>query len=195
MLAALGFTYGTKEATEFSTKVHKELALAYFRSSVEMAEQRGAFELYDAERERSNPFISRLREADPELIAKMEKVGRRNISCLTIAPTGTTSLMTQTTSGIEPVFMPIYKRRRKVNPSDENVRVDFVDEVGDSFEEYVVYHHKFLEWMRINGIEAKSNLTSEELDQLVAKSPYYKATANDVDWMEKVRMQGEIQNG
>lgn len=193
MLAALGFTYGTKEATEFSTKVHKELALAYFRSSVEMAEQRGAFELYDAERERSNPFISRLREADPELIAKMEKVGRRNISCLTIAPTGTTSLMTQTTSGIEPVFMPIYKRRRKVNPSDENVRVDFVDEVGDSFEEYVVYHHKFLEWMRINGIEAKSNLTSEELDQLVAKSPYYKATANDVDWMEKVRMQGEIQ--
>ena len=193
MLAALGFTYGTKEAPEFSTKVHKELALAYFRSSVEMAEQRGAFELYDAERERSNPFISRLREADPELIAKMEKVGRRNISCLTIAPTGTTSLMTQTTSGIEPVFMPIYKRRRKVNPSDENVRVDFVDEVGDSFEEYVVYHHKFLEWMRINGIEAKSNLTSEELDQLVAKSPYYKATANDVDWMEKVRMQGEIQ--
>lgn len=193
MLAALGFTYGTKEATEFSTKVHKELALAYFRSSVEMAEQRGAFELYDAERERSNPFISRLREADPELIAKMEKVGRRNISCLTIAPTGTTSLMTQTTSGIEPVFMPIYKRRRKVNPSDENVRIDFVDEVGDSFEEYVVYHHKFLEWMRINGIEAKSNLTSEELDQLVAKSPYYKATANDVDWMEKVRMQGEIQ--
>lgn len=193
MLAALGFTYGTKEATEFSTKVHKELALAYFRSSVEMAEQRGAFELYDAERERSNPFISRLREADPELIAKMEKVGRRNISCLTIAPTGTTSLMTQTTSGIEPVFMPIYKRRRKVNPSDENVRIDFVDEVGDSFEEYVVYHHKFLEWMRINGIEAKSNLTSEELDQLVAKSPYYKATANDVDWMEKVRMQGKIQ--
>lgn len=193
MLAALGFTYGTKEATEFSTKVHKELALAYFRSSVEMAEQRGAFELYDAERERSNPFISRLREADPELIAKMEKVGRRNISCLTIAPTGTTSLMTQTTSGIEPVFMPIYKRRRKVNPSDENVRIDFVDEVGDSFEEYVVYHHKFLEWMRINGIEAKSNLTSEELDHLVAKSPYYKATANDVDWMEKVRMQGEIQ--
>lgn len=193
MLAALGLTYGTKEATEFSTKVHKELALAYFRSSVEMAEQRGAFELYNAERERNNPFISRLREADPELIAKMEKVGRRNISCLTIAPTGTTSLMTQTTSGIEPVFMPVYKRRRKVNPSDENVRIDFVDEVGDSFEEYVVYHHKFLEWMHINGIEVKSNLTTEELDQLVAQSPYYKATANDVDWMEKVRMQGEIQ--
>lgn len=193
MLAALGLTYGTKEATEFSTKVHKELALAYFRASVDMAEQRGSFELYDSEREKNNPFIARLREADPDLIDKMEKVGRRNISCLTIAPTGTTSLMTQTTSGIEPVFMPIYKRRRKVNPSDENVRIDFVDEVGDSFEEYVVYHHKFLEWMRINGIEAKSNLTSEELDQLVACSPYYRATANDVDWMEKVRMQGEIQ--
>lgn len=193
MLAALGLTYGTKEATEFSVRVHKELALAYFRSSVEMAEQRGAFELYDAERERNNPFISRLREADPELIAKMEKVGRRNISCLTIAPTGTTSLMTQTTSGIEPVFMPIYKRRRKVNPGDENVHIDFVDEVGDSFEEYVVYHHKFLEWMRINGIEEKSNLSSEELEDLVSRSPYYKATANDVDWMEKVRMQGEIQ--
>lgn len=193
MLAALGLTYGTKDATDFSTKVHKELALAYFRSSVEMAEQRGAFELYDADREKDNPFIARLRNADPELVDKMERVGRRNISCLTIAPTGTTSLMTQTTSGIEPVFMPVYKRRRKVNPSDENVRIDFVDEVGDSFEEYVVYHHKFLQWMKVNGIERKNNLSSEELDALVAKSPYSKATANDVDWMEKVRMQGEIQ--
>ncbi len=193
MLAALGLTYGTKDATDFSTKVHKELALAYFRSSVEMAEQRGAFEIYDADREKNNPFIARLRNADPELVDKMERVGRRNISCLTIAPTGTTSLMTQTTSGIEPVFMPVYKRRRKVNPSDENVRIDFVDEVGDSFEEYVVYHHKFLQWMKVNGIERKNNLSSEELDALVAKSPYSKATANDVDWMEKVRMQGEIQ--
>ena len=132
MLAALGLIYGTKEATEFSTKVHKELALAYFRASVDLAEQRGAFKLYDADKERNNPFIQRLREADPGLIERMERVGRRNISCLTIAPTGTTSLMTQTTSGIEPIFLPIYKRRRKVNPSDENVRVDFVDEVGDS---------------------------------------------------------------
>lgn len=185
MLAALGLIYGTKEATEFSTKVHKELALAYFRASVDLAEQRGAFKLYDADKERNNPFIQRLREADPGLIERMERVGRRNISCLTIAPTGTTSLMTQTTSGIEPIFLPIYKRRRKVNPSDENVRVDFVDEVGDSFEEYVVYHQKFLEWMKINGIEEKENLTNEELEDLVAKSPYYKATANDVDWMEK----------
>lgn len=193
MLAALGLIYGTKEATEFSTKVHKELALAYFRASVDLAEQRGAFKLYDADKERNNPFIQRLREADPGLIERMERVGRRNISCLTIAPTGTTSLMTQTTSGIEPIFLPIYKRRRKVNPSDENVRVDFVDEVGDSFEEYVVYHQKFLEWMKINGIEEKENLTNEELEDLVAKSPYYKATANDVDWMEKVRMQGEVQ--
>lgn len=193
MLAALGLRYGTKEATDFSERIHKELALAYFRASVDLAEQRGAFELYDASREKGNPFIERLRAADPELLARMEKVGRRNISCLTIAPTGTTSLMTQTTSGIEPVFMPVYKRRRKVNPSDENVRVDFVDEVGDSFEEYVVYHHKFLEWMKKNGIEEKQNLSSAELDDLVAKSPYYKATANDVDWMEKVRMQGRIQ--
>lgn len=193
MLAALGYIYGTPEATEFSTRVHRELALAYFRASVDLAEQRGAFSIYDAEREKNNPFIARLRKEDPELIEKMERVGRRNISCLTIAPTGTTSLMTQTTSGIEPVFMPVYKRRRKVNPSDENVRIDFIDEVGDSYEEYVVYHHKFLEWMRINGIEAKENPTAEELEDLVARSPYNKATANDVDWMEKVRMQGEIQ--
>lgn len=193
MIAALGLRYGTKEATEFSVKVHRELALAYYRSSVELAEQRGAFEMYDANREKGNPFVERLREADPELVDKMEKFGRRNISCLTIAPTGTTSLMTQTTSGIEPVFMPVYKRRRKVNPNDSNVRIDFVDEVGDCFEEFIVYHHKFLEWMKANGIEPKENMTTEELDELVAKSPYYKATANDVDWLEKVRMQGAIQ--
>ena len=193
MLAALGLRYGTPEATEFSVKVHKELALAYYRSSVNLAEQRGAFPVYDAELEKNNPFIGRLEKEDPELVKKMRTVGRRNIACLTIAPTGTTSLMTQTTSGIEPVFMPVYKRRRKVNPSDENVRIDFVDDVGDSFEEYIVYHHKFLTWMKINGIEPKENMTSEEIDELVKKSPYYKATSNDVDWMEKVRMQGAIQ--
>lgn len=193
MLAALGLRYGTPEATDFSVKVHKELALAYFKASVDLAEQRGAFEMYDAEKEKNNPFINRLREAAPELIAKMEKVGRRNISCLTIAPTGTTSLMTRTTSGIEPVFQPVYKRRRKVNPGDENVRVDFVDDMGDSFEEYIVYHDKFLEWMKINNIQQEATLTPEQLEDLVAKSPYYKATASDVDWMEKVRMQGAIQ--
>ncbi|MDE6443458.1 MAG: ribonucleoside-diphosphate reductase, adenosylcobalamin-dependent, partial [Muribaculaceae bacterium] len=193
MLASLGLRYGTKEATEFSVKVHRELALAYFKASVDLAEQRGPFEMYDAEREKGNPFIERLRNADPALIEKMEKVGRRNISCLTIAPTGTTSIMTRTTSGIEPVFMPVYKRRRKVNPNDPNVRVDFVDDLGDSFEEYIVYHHKFLEWMRVNNIPVKSNLTTDELEKLVAASPYYKATANDVDWLEKVRMQGAIQ--
>ena len=193
MLAALGLRYGTKEATECSVEIHKTLALAYYGASVELASQRGAFEVYDAELEKSNPYISRLREADPEMVARMEKTGRRNIACLTIAPTGTTSIMTQTSSGIEPVFMPVYQRRRKVNPSDENVMIDFVDEVGDSFEEYVVYHHKFLEWMKVNGIEVKDNLTPEELDELVSRSPYYKATANDVDWLEKVRMQGAIQ--
>ena len=193
MLAALGLRYGTPEATDFSVKVHKELALAYFRSSIELAEQRGAFPVFDFELEKNNPFIKRLQECNPEIIEKMKKVGRRNIACLTIAPTGTTSLMTQTTSGIEPVFMPVYKRRRKVNPSDENVRIDFVDDVGDSFEEYIVYHHKFLTWMEVNGIEKKDNMTSDEIDELVKKSPYYKATSNDVDWMEKVRMQGAIQ--
>lgn len=193
MLAALGLRYGTPDATEFSVKVHKELALAYFKASVDIAEQRGAFEMYDAEKEKNNPFINRLREAAPELIEKMEKVGRRNISCLTIAPTGTTSLMTRTTSGIEPVFQPVYKRRRKVNPGDENVRIDFVDDMGDSFEEYIVYHDKFLEWMKINNIQQEATLTPEQLEDLVAKSPYYKATASDVDWMEKVRMQGAIQ--
>lgn len=193
MLAAMGLRYGSDEAIEFSVKVHRELMLAYYRASVDMAEERGAFEVYDARREENNPFIARLREADPDLYDKMVRVGRRNIACLTIAPTGTTSIMTQTSSGIEPVFLPVYKRRRKVNPNDVDVHVDFVDETGDSFEEYIVYHHKFLEWMRVNGIEAKKNMTAEEIDELVAKSPYYKATANDIDWMAKVRMQGAIQ--
>lgn len=193
MLAAMGLRYGSDEAIDFSVKVHRELMLAYYRASVDMAEERGPFEVYDAKREENNPFIGRLREADPELYDKMVRVGRRNIACLTIAPTGTTSIMTQTSSGIEPVFLPVYKRRRKVNPNDVDVHVDFVDETGDSFEEYIVYHHKFLEWMRVNGIEAKKNMTAEEIDELVAKSPYYKATANDIDWMAKVRMQGAIQ--
>ena len=193
MLAALGYRYGTPEATAFSVEVHKQLALAYYGASVDMAAERGAFEVYDAEREKDNPFIQRLREADPALYEKMVRQGRRNIACLTIAPTGTTSLMTQTTSGIEPVFLPVYKRRRKVNPSDENVVIDFVDEVGDAFEEYIVYHHKFVEWMRSRGIEPRRNMTAEEIDALVAQSPYYKATSNDVDWMEKVRMQGAVQ--
>lgn len=193
MLAAMGLRYGSNEAIEFSVRVHRELMLAYYRASVDMAEERGPFEVYDAKREENNPFIGRLREADPELYDKMVRVGRRNIACLTIAPTGTTSIMTQTSSGIEPVFLPVYKRRRKVNPNDVDVHVDFVDETGDSFEEYIVYHHKFLEWMRVNGIEAKKNMTAEEIDELVAKSPYYKATANDIDWMAKVRMQGAIQ--
>lgn len=193
MLAALGLRYGTSEATAMSVEVHKALALAYYDASVELAKERGCFEIYDADKEKDNPFLLRLKEASPETVEKMEKYGRRNIACLTIAPTGTTSIMTRTSSGIEPVFMPVYKRRRKVNPSDENVRVDFVDEVGDSFEEYVVYHHKFLDWMKINGIELKDNYTEEELKDLIEASPYYKATAADVDWMEKVRMQGAIQ--
>lgn len=193
MLAAMGLRYGSDDAIEFSVKVHRELMLAYYRASVDMAEERGPFEVYDAKREENNPFIGRLREADPELYDKMVRVGRRNIACLTIAPTGTTSIMTQTSSGIEPVFLPVYKRRRKVNPNDVDVHVDFVDETGDSFEEYIVYHHKFLEWMRVNGIKPKKNMTAEEIDELVAKSPYYKATANDIDWMAKVRMQGAIQ--
>lgn len=193
MLAALGYRYGTPEATEFSTNVHKQLALAYYRASVDMAEERGAFEIFDADREKNNPYINRLREADSELYEKMCRVGRRNIACLTIAPTGTTSLMTQTTSGIEPVFLPVYKRRRKVNPNDADVTIDFIDEVGDAFEEYIVYHHKFVDWMRINGYEVKKNMSAEEIDALVEKSPYYKATSNDVDWLEKVRMQGAVQ--
>ena len=193
MLAALGLRYGTQEATDFAVEVHKTVALQAYRSSVQMAKERGAFEVYDAEREKNNPFINRLREADPELYENMVKYGRRNIACLTIAPTGTTSLMTQTTSGIEPVFMPVYKRRRKVNPNDPEVHIDFVDETGDAFEEYIVYHHKFLTWMEINGYDTQKKYTQEEIDALVAKSPYYKATANDVDWLMKVKMQGAIQ--
>ena len=193
MLAAMGLRYGTEEATEFSEKVHKTIALEAYRSSVNMAKERGAFEIYDAEREKNNPFINRLKEADPGLYEEMKKYGRRNIACLTIAPTGTTSLMTQTTSGIEPVFMPVYKRRRKVNPNDANVHVDFVDETGDAFEEYVVFHHKFLTWMKINGYDPDKRYTQEEIDELVEKSPYYKATSNDVDWLMKVKMQGRIQ--
>lgn len=193
MIAALGLRYGTEEATDFSEKVHKILALAAYRSSVDMARERGSFEIYDAKREENNPFISRLREADPDLYEDMVKYGRRNIACLTIAPTGTTSLMTQTTSGIEPVFMPVYRRRRKVNPNDPQVRIDFVDESGDAYEEYVVYHHKFVTWMENAGIEVRSDYSQEEIDKLVEKSPYYKATSNDVDWMQKVRMQGRVQ--
>lgn len=193
MIAAMNLRYGTQEATDFSVLVHKTLALAAYRSSVEMAKERGAFQIFSAEREKNNPFINRIKEADPQLYEDMVKYGRRNIACLTIAPTGTTSLMTQTTSGIEPVFMPVYKRRRKVNPNDSDVHVDFVDESGDSFEEFIVFHHKFLTWMKINGYDTEKRYTQEELDELVAKSPYYKATANDVDWLMKVRMQGAIQ--
>ncbi|MBS5613995.1 MAG: adenosylcobalamin-dependent ribonucleoside-diphosphate reductase, partial [Prevotella buccalis] len=192
MIAAMGLRYGTPEATEFSVNVHKNLALSAYRSSVTMAQERGAFAVFDASREKNNPFLLRIREADKQLYADLQKYGRRNIACLTIAPTGTTSLMTQTTSGIEPVFMPVYKRRRKVNPGDTDVHVDFVDEVGDSFEEYIVYHKKFLEWMNVNGIDSTKKYTQEEIDKLVAQSPYYKATANDVDWLEKVKMQGAI---
>ena len=193
MLAALGLTYGTADAINFSERVHKTLAVEAYRSSVEMAKERGAFEIYDAKRERNNPFVNRLMEADPSLYAEMQEFGRRNIACLTIAPTGTTSLMTQTTSGIEPVFLPVYRRRRKVNPNDEDVQVDFVDEMGDSFEEYVVFHHKFVTWMELNGYDPNKKYTQEEIDEIVAKSPYYKATTHDVDWLEKVRMQGRIQ--
>ena len=193
MIAAMGLRYGTPEATEFSVSVHKALALAAYGSSVQMAKERGAFEIYDAKREENNPYINRLREAKPELYEEMVKYGRRNIACLTIAPTGTTSLLTQTTSGIEPVFMPVYKRRRKVNPSDKDVHVDLVDENGDSFEEFIVYHHKLVTWMNINNIPVRRDYTQEELNAIVERSPYYKATANDVDWVNKVRMQGEVQ--
>lgn len=193
MIAAMGLRYGTQEATDFSVNIHKTLAIEAYRSSVNMAKERGAFAIYDAKREENNPFINRIKEADPQLYEEMRQYGRRNIACLTIAPTGTTSLMTQTTSGIEPVFMPVYKRRRKVNPNDADVHVDFVDEVGDSFEEYIVYHRKFLTWMKVNGYDTDKRYNQEELDQLIALSPYYKATANDVDWMMKVRMQGAIQ--
>ena len=193
MIAAMGLTYGTPEATYFSTDIHKNIAIEAYRSSVQMAKERGAFAIYDTEREKNNPFVNRIKSVDPALYEEMAQYGRRNIACLTIAPTGTTSLMTQTTSGIEPVFMPVYKRRRKVNPNDTNVHVDFVDETGDSFEEYIVYHPKFLTWMKVNNIDTEKRYTQQEIDALVQQSPYYKATANDVDWREKVRMQGSIQ--
>lgn len=193
MIAAMGLIYGTQEATDFSVSVHRALALAAYRSSADMARERGAFKVFDAKREAANPFLLRIKEADPSLYDDIMTYGRRNIACLTIAPTGTTSLMTQTTSGIEPVFMPVYKRRRKVNPNDADVHVDFTDEVGDSYEEYIVYHKKFLTWMEVNGIDTSKRYTQDEIDDLVARSPYHKATANDVDWLMKVRMQGAIQ--
>ena len=193
MLAALGIKYGSKDGIDFSVEIHKTVALEAYRASVYTAKERGAFKIFDSEREKNNPFILRLKDADEKLYYDMLEYGRRNIALLTIAPTGTTSLMTQTTSGIEPVFLPVYKRRRKVNPNDKNVRVDFVDEVGDSWEEYVVFHHRFKQWMEANGIDTEKNYSQEELNKIVKKSPYYKATSNDVDWMSKVRMQGAVQ--
>lgn len=193
MLAALGLRYGSDNATDFSEEIHQTIALEAYRSSVHLAKDRGPFAIYDTEREKNNPLINRIKDAEPELYEKMAKYGRRNIALLTIAPTGTTSLMTQTSSGIEPVFLPVYKRRRKVNPNDKNVRVDFTDEVGDAWEEYTVFHHKFKLWMQAQGIDINREYTQEELDKFVEKSPYYKATSNDVDWMKKVRMQGRIQ--
>jgi ribonucleoside-diphosphate reductase alpha chain len=193
MVAALGLRYGSEDATDFTEEIHKTIALAAYRGSVNLAKERGAFKIYDHKRELKNPFIQRIKDADPKLYADMEKFGRRNIALLTIAPTGTTSLMTQTTSGIEPVFLPVYKRRRKVNPNDKDVRVDFVDEVGDSWEEYTVFHHKFKTWMDIKGYDLNKNYSQEEIDKLIQESPYYKATSNDVDYIEKVRMQGRIQ--
>ncbi len=193
MLAALGLEYGSENATDFSEEIHKTVALESYRSSVYLAKERGPFSIYDTEREKNNPFIERLKNADSSLYEEMAKHGRRNIALLTIAPTGTTSLMTQTTSGIEPVFLPVYKRRRKVNPGDKNVRVDFVDELGDHWEEYTVFHHKFKVWMEANGHSLNKEYSQEDLDELVKQSPYYKATSNDVDWLSKVRMQGRIQ--
>ncbi|PRY55404.1 ribonucleoside-diphosphate reductase class II [Arcticibacter pallidicorallinus] len=193
MLAALGLRYGSDEGTKFAVEIHKNIAIEAYRASVMTAKERGPFAIFDAEREKNNPFIQRLKEADPELYFQMLEHGRRNIALLTIAPTGTTSLMSQTSSGIEPVFMPVYKRRRKVNPNDKEVRVDFVDEVGDSWEEYVVFHHRFKQWMEVNGHDLTKNYGQKELDDLVKQSPYYKATSNDVDYHKKVQMQGEIQ--
>ncbi|MGQ9847749.1 MAG: adenosylcobalamin-dependent ribonucleoside-diphosphate reductase, partial [Bacteroidales bacterium] len=195
MLAALNLRYGSEEAIDFSVKVHKTLALEVYRASVYTAKERGPFPIYDANKEKDNPFINRLKEADPELYKEMTHYGRRNISLLTIAPTGSTSILTQTTSGIEPVFRPVYKRRRKVNPNDKNVKVSYVDEVGDSWEEYVVFHHKFITWLKQNNYDLNEVYTysDEKLDELVQKSPYHLATAKDVDWIAKVKMQGQIQ--
>ena len=195
MLAALGLRYGSEKALKFTVEVHKTLAVEAYRASVMMARDRGAFQVFDAEKEKNNPMIARLREADKSLYEDMLKYGRRNIAMLTIAPTGTTSLMSQTTSGIEPVFRPVYKRRRKINPSDHNVVATFVDEQGNAFEEYNVYHHKFVDWLTINGYDTTrlQTISDEELDKWVAASPYNRATANDIDWVAKVRMQGAIQ--
>lgn len=195
MLAALGLRYGSEDAIDFSVEVHKTIALEAYRSSVNLAKDRGAFGIYDTHLERNNPFILRLKNEDEDMYRDMVKYGRRNIALLTIAPTGTTSLMTQTTSGIEPVFLPVYKRRRKVNPNDSSVKVAFVDEVGDSWEEYNVFHHKFITWLEKNGYNADElqNYDETQLQEVLEKSPYYKATSNDVDWVSKVRMQGEVQ--
>lgn len=195
MLAALNIQYGSEEAIDFSEEVHKELALAAYRESVEMAKERGAFPIYDSKREADNPFINRIKEADPSLYEEMKIFGRRNISLLTIAPTGTTSLMTQTSSGIEPVFLVSYKRRRKVNPNDRNAKIDFVDEVGDHWEEYNVFHHKFMDWLEINDydVEEVSKMNYEDLQFIIEKSPYHRATANDINWVNKVKLQGHIQ--
>ncbi len=195
MIAALGSRYGTPEATDFSVEVHKMLAIEAYRSSVDMAEQRGAFGVFDIEKERNNPFVNRIKEAAPAVYHKMEKVGRRNISLLTIAPTGSVSICTQTSSGIEPVYLVSYKRRRKVNPNDRNVTISFTDELGDSWEEYNVFHPKFLKWLKVNDydVDEVKNYSDEDLEPIIAKSPYYKATSNDVDWVEKVKMQGKVQ--
>ena len=193
MLAAMGYRYGTDEATDFAVSVQQTVALSAYRSSVTLARERGAFEIYDAEREKANPFILRIAEADPKLYADMVKYGRRNIACLTIAPTGTVSILTQTTSGIEPVFMPVYKRRRKVNKDDPDVHIDYIDETGDCFEEFIVYHHKFLTWMKVNGYDTTKRYTQDEINALLAESPYHHAAANDIDWVKKVQMQGRIQ--
>ena len=193
MLAALGIRYGSVEGNKFSEEVHKTLALAAYRSSVNMAKERGSFLMFDAAREKQNPFALRIKKEDPALYKDMQKYGRRNLALLTVAPTGSTSILSQTTSGIEPVFMPVYKRRRKVNPNDKDVHIDFVDEVGDSWEEYVVFHHKFKTWMEANHIDSNQKFTNEEINALIEKSPYYKATSNDVDWLSKVKMQGAIQ--
>jgi ribonucleoside-diphosphate reductase alpha chain len=195
MLAGLGLRYGSDEATSFSVEVHKTLALEAYKSSTYLAKERGAFSIYDGEREKNNPFILRMKEADPVMYSNMVKFGRRNIALLTIAPTGTTSLMTQTTSGIEPIFSTFYKRRRKVNPNDLDVKVTFNDEVGDSWEEFNVFHHKFVDWLRLNEYDPDevTRMGDEEIEKIIAKSPYSKATANDVDWIAKVKMQGEIQ--
>ena len=195
MLAALGIRYGSDEAINFAVEVQKTLAVEAYRTSVEMAKERGAFPIYDAQREVGNPMIERIKAADPALYEDMVKYGRRNVSMLTIAPTGTTSLMTQTTSGIEPVFLPYYVRRRKVNPNDQNVNITFTDDVGDCWEEYYVFHHKFLDWCQVQGLSKEEvvKLPVEKVDELVSKSPYYKASSADIDWVAKVKMQGSIQ--